>query len=58
MNYLKDLGGELKAMLAGLEENKQKEIIRYVQDKVLESYRNCIEAGKKPKRKFDRKDRQ
>ena len=50
MNYLKDLGGELKGMMVGLEENKQKEIIRYVQDKVLESYRDGIEAGKKPKR--------
>lgn len=58
MNYLKDLGEALKAMLAGLEENKQKEIVRYVQDKVLASYRNGIEAGNKPKRKYDGKGRQ
>jgi len=57
MNYLKDLGEALKAMLTGLEENKQKEIIRYVQDKVLASYRNGIEAGNKPKRKYDGKGR-
>ena len=49
---------EIKGMMVGLEENKQKEIIRYVQDKVSESYRDGIEAGKNPKRKFDRKDRQ
>lgn len=58
MNYIQEMGEKLKAMLTELDENKQKQIIRFVQDKVLASYRNGIEAGNKPKRKYDGKGSQ
>lgn len=53
MNYLKDLGEALKAMLVGLEENKQKEIIRFVQSKIYSSYKNGIATGRTIERKAE-----
>jgi hypothetical protein len=41
MNYIRDLERELKALLQAGDEAK---VIRYVKDKVLESYRNGLDA--------------
>ena len=63
MGYIQDLDIELQKRLADLEEDRQKELIRFVKEKILESYRNGImsakmvkadkEAGRKT-RKFSR----
>jgi hypothetical protein len=40
MGYLQELQEELRGILGDLDEEKQKEIARFVGTKVLESYRN------------------
>jgi hypothetical protein len=40
MGYLQDLQQEVRQLLSDLAEERQKEIVRWVANKVLESYRN------------------
>lgn len=46
MGYLQEFEQELKARLANLEEREQKDVIRFVKEKILESYRNGIMSAK------------
>lgn len=58
MSYLRDFSKELKEMLPEVEEGKLNTVIRRINDKVLESYRNGIEAGERSKgkgKKFSRR---
>jgi len=50
--YLRDLGKELKKLLAAGDDD---ETIRFVKEKVLESYRNGIKSGKSSKKKTKKK---
>jgi HSP20 family molecular chaperone IbpA len=57
MGYIQDLEIELQNRLADLEEDRQKELIRFVKEKIVESYRNgimsvkMVKAGKEAERK-------
>jgi len=57
MGYIQDLEQELNEMLSDLPEERQKKIIRFIKEKVLESYKNGIvsaklaKAGKEAERK-------
>ena len=42
MGYIQELEQELQTRLADLGEREQKEVIRFVKEKILESYRNGI----------------
>lgn len=46
MTYIQDIEKALTERLAGLDAGKQKEILSFVREKILESYRNGIEAGR------------
>lgn len=46
MGYILDLERALKELLADLEEGKKREVIQFVKERVLESYRNGITAAK------------
>ena len=46
MGYLQAFEQELKARLANLEEREQKDVIRFVKEKILESYKNGIMSVK------------
>jgi hypothetical protein len=45
MGYLQDLQQEVRQLLGDLAEERQKEIARWVANKVLESYRNGQTSG-------------
>ena len=46
-------GVELDEMLLGeLDDEKRKAVVKLVKDKVLESYRNGVEAGRGKRKKF------
>ena len=45
MGYLQDLQQEVRQLLGDLDEERQKEIARWVGNKVLESYRNGQASG-------------
>ena len=47
MGYLQEFESELAARLADLGESEQKEVIRFVKEKVLESYKNGLKAPKR-----------
>lgn len=51
MNYLKDTGVELEKMLSALDENEKERVIRFVQSKIYESYKNGKKAGDYPPKK-------
>ncbi len=46
MGYIQDLDKDLKEKLADLEEERQKDIIKYVKLVVIESFRNGITMAK------------
>jgi len=46
MGYIQEIEEELKTRLADLGEREQKEVIRFVKEKILESYRNGIMSAK------------
>ncbi len=46
MGYIQDLEQELNEMLSDLPEERQKKIIRFIKEKVLESYKNGIISAK------------
>ena len=46
MGYIQDLEQELNEMLSDLPEERQKKIIRFIREKVLESYKNGIMSAK------------
>jgi uncharacterized membrane-anchored protein len=60
MGYIQELEQELTARLAGMDESEQQETIRWVKEKIIESYKNGImsaklgrenkEAAQKPRR--------
>lgn len=51
MGYIQDMERELKALLEGLpDEDKKKNIIKYMKEKVLESYRNGLEERNKERK--------
>lgn len=60
MGYIQELETKLKEMLSALDEKKQKEVIKYVKEKALESYRNgiistrLVDADKEAKEKSRR----
>ncbi len=57
MGYIQDLEQELNEMLSDLPEERQKKIIRFIKETVLESYKNgiisakLVQAGKEAERK-------
>ena len=66
MGYIQEIEEELQTRLANLEEREQKEVIRFVKEKILESYKNGIayakpaDAGKeatRTAREFSRRKR-
>lgn len=54
MSYLQEAEKGLKTLLAGIDPEKQKAVIGFFKEKVLESYRNGLEAGERPKNKAGR----
>ncbi|MGE0682956.1 MAG: hypothetical protein AB7P69_18885, partial [Candidatus Binatia bacterium] len=46
MGYIQELEAELTAMLADLGEAEQRQVVRYVKEKILESYKNGIMSAK------------
>lgn len=44
MGYIQEIEKDLKERLVDLEEERQREVIKYVKEKILESYRNGIKA--------------
>jgi len=46
MGYIKDLGEEVRAKLEsfGLDEESMAEILKFVKDKIIESYKNGIKT--------------
>jgi hypothetical protein len=59
MGYIQDLESELAEMLSELDEEERGKVIKYVKDKVWQSYKNGkAEAGgdgKKNSKRFERK---
>ena len=49
MGYIQDLERDLRKLLQGIEKNKQDEIVRFVAEKVLESYKNGLKGVKSAK---------
>ena len=56
MGYLQDLQQEVRQLLGDLAEERQKEIARWVGNKVLESYRNG-QANSEASTRLDRADK-
>jgi len=59
MGYIQDLEQKLNEMLSDLPEERQKKIIRFIREKVLESYKNGIMSAKlvKAEKEAERKAR-
>ncbi len=59
MGYIHDIEQVLTERLSDLAEERQNEVIQFVKERVLESYKNGIEAGEKGKtgQRSNRKDR-
>lgn len=57
MGYIQDLEQELNEMLSDLPEERQEKIIRFIKEKILESYKNEIMSAKlvKAEKKAGRK---
>ena len=50
MGYIRDLERELREMLNGLPDEKVETVVKFVKDKVYESYKNgCGQNGKADK---------
>ena len=45
MGYIHDVEKGLRALLANVRQDDQEAIVRYCKDKILESYRNGMEAA-------------
>ena len=45
MGYIHDVEKGLRSLLANVEQEDQEAIVRYCKDKILESYRNGMEAA-------------
>ncbi len=50
MGYIQDIERDVKELLC---HNDPDDVIRFVKEKVLESYRNGIAEGKNPKKKIE-----
>jgi hypothetical protein len=46
MGYIQEIGEKLKQDLAGLPGEEQEKIIRFVKERILESFKNGIKTGK------------
>lgn len=49
MGYIQDLERELREKLEDMNDPENHEVIKFFKEKILESYKNGIEAGKKGK---------
>ncbi len=50
MNYLQNIEKDIAEMLKNIPADVATNVIKYVKGKILESYKNGIEAGRKPKK--------
>lgn len=55
MGYIYDVEKVLQEMLADLPEESSKQVIKYMKERLLESYRNGLEAAKTEARGKGRK---
>ena len=46
MGYLQDFEAELKEKLKDIPEDSQKQLTRYIKEKIVESFKNGIQAGR------------
>lgn len=60
MGYIQDLDKELQKRFADLDEERQKELIKFIKEKIIESFRNGIMSGKMVKagKQAERKTRE
>ena len=48
MGYIRDLERELREMLKGLPDDRFEAVLKFVKDKVYQSYKNGLQAKDKP----------